>query len=169
MASTNASALAWVSANSGLFQYDCANANRGIHVVPLRRNMFVGNLKIPLLSRQHGLRARKKQALPVAQNDLIERIVIIVDPPLFGRTKPPTNVAPRASEITSPGWALLIAACRSPPADTVIVDAVEIDAQRQTPAHTPRAVRNFFISILVDQIGGARAAAAALTDLPRRQ
>ena len=40
---------------------------------------------------------------------------------LRGQDEPATYVAPGASRIVSPGWALSIAACRLPPAGTVIV------------------------------------------------
>src|SRR5665213_1279189 len=92
----------------------------------------------------------------------VVRTVMSDDPPFCGSVKVPVKTAPRASATVSPGCAFDSAACRSPPADTEIVAAVEIDAQRRIPAHTRRAVQIFFISILVDQIGGARAADAAL-------
>src|SRR6266478_145549 len=57
------------------FQSKPADADRWIHVVPFRGDMFVRNLKIPLLAGQHWRRTRKKQTLSIAQNDLIERIV----------------------------------------------------------------------------------------------
>src|SRR5262245_6583831 len=47
----------------------------------------------------------------------------VVTPGLLGSTKLPTKVAPAASTMTSPFWAALIAACRSPPAGTLMVAA----------------------------------------------
>src|SRR5436190_16569456 len=41
-------------------------------------------------------------------------------PLLAGSTKLPTNVAPAASRIVSPGFALLSADCKSPPAGTLM-------------------------------------------------
>src|ERR1700676_5547341 len=63
------------SARVFLVQNNPADADRWIHIVPLRGNVLVGNLKISLLSGQHRWRTGKKQALLIAQNDLIEGIV----------------------------------------------------------------------------------------------
>jgi len=58
-----------------LLKRDTAHDDLGENIVPLRRNMFVGDLHIPLLAG-HKRRSRgKKQALLVAQDDLLERIV----------------------------------------------------------------------------------------------
>ena len=43
------------------------------------------------------------------------------EPDLAGRVKEPSKVAPACSRIWSPGCALLSAACRLPPALTLIV------------------------------------------------
>src|SRR5436309_14968795 len=49
------------------------------------------------------------------------RTVLHPVPVLLGSVNGPVNVAPACSVITSPGCAALSAACRSPPAETVIV------------------------------------------------
>src|SRR5882757_4250721 len=95
---------------------------------------------------------------------------VMSDEPLFcGSVKLPVKTAPRASEIVSPGCALFSALCRSPPAATEIVDAVEIDAQRNTPAHTRRAVLMCFIlNFSGSDRGSSHGLDATLTDLPRQ-
>jgi hypothetical protein len=47
---------------------------------------------------------------------------------LFGKVMGPTNSAPASSCIVSPGRAAFRAACRSPPAGTVIVSALAVRA-----------------------------------------
>src|SRR5580698_1367068 len=52
-----------------------AHDDRGVDVVPLRGDVFVGDLHVPLLAGHEWLGGRKKQALLVAQNHLIEWVV----------------------------------------------------------------------------------------------
>ncbi len=61
---------------------------------------------------------------PVAAD---ERTMMNVLPLFFGRTKLPVNVAPAWRRMVSPGTALFSAACRSPPALTVMVAAFAAD------------------------------------------
>src|SRR5262249_14926579 len=63
------------------------------------------------------------------------RIVMYVAPPFAGSVKRPAKVAPACSMIVSPGWAALIAACRSPPAFTVRVAADADVVHPSTHAH----------------------------------
>ena len=50
-------------------------------------------------------------------------------PDLAGKVKGPVYVAPASRTIVSPGTALLIAACRFPPAGTTIVAAKAAEAE----------------------------------------
>src|SRR4051812_17339592 len=57
----------------------------------------------------------------IAESGADDRMVIYVAPLLTGSTKLPENVAPASRRIVSPGCALSMAACRSPPAATLLV------------------------------------------------
>ena len=57
--------------------------------------------------------------------------------PLFARSlNGPSNVAPACSSMTSPGWAASIAACRLPPAFTMIVAAALVRGTDQHKSET---------------------------------
>ena len=58
-----------------LVEVEAGNADRGIYIVPLRRDVFVANLKIALLSRGEWRVVLRKQALFIPQHYLVERIV----------------------------------------------------------------------------------------------
>src|SRR5882762_2028785 len=61
--------------NCGLIESEPGDADRRIHVVPLRGDVLVPNLKIALLSRGEGRIVFCEQTLLVAQHHLVERIV----------------------------------------------------------------------------------------------
>src|SRR4051812_19029772 len=72
---------------------------------------------------------------PVAAED---RTMMNVLPLFLGSTKLPVNVAPACSRMVSPGKALFSAACRSPPALTVMVAALAVDPAVMTSVDASR-------------------------------
>jgi hypothetical protein len=58
-----------------LFEREACYADGGIDIVPLRGDVFVTDLKIPLLAWEHGRCIRQKQPLFISEHYLIEGIV----------------------------------------------------------------------------------------------
>src|SRR5215475_3279896 len=66
---------------------------------------------------------------PVISVALDDWIVIYESPVFFGNVNGPRYIAPASRMIVSPGAALLMAACRSPPLGTTRVVAREVEAE----------------------------------------
>ena len=71
---------------------------------------------------------------PSAGSGPPERIVTQPTRSLAGKVKEPVKVAPASSTISSPGWAKMSAAWRSPPAATLIVCCVTCGNEMSTSA-----------------------------------
>ena len=58
-----------------LFKFEAAHYDGWEHLVPLRRNVLVGDLNVTLLAGHKWRRGREEQALLIAKNNLVKWIV----------------------------------------------------------------------------------------------